>query len=159
MARRENTIERSFAQVVCDFLGLLKAAWSASPFRASGRDDPVMKAADEVTAAVHIEQVGATFRHIPIAVVVNVVNAGITATVLAAISRTKIPFLWFGAVTLVSIGRWLLWRRYQRAIPQVQNVRTWGLLAGIGSLLAGLSWGLGAAVLLPVTPGPSARQL
>jgi signal transduction histidine kinase len=112
-----------------------------------------MKPADEVTAAVHIEQVGATFRHVPIAVVVNVVNAGITATVLAAISPTKLPFLWLGAVTLVSIGRWLLWRRYQRAITQVQNARTWGLLVTVGSLLAGLCWGLGGAVLLPMTPG------
>ena len=152
-ARRETSIEQSFAQVFCDSLGLLKVAWSGSPFRTSGRDDPVTEPADEVSAAVYIEQVGATFRHVPIAVVVNVVNAGITATVVAAISPTKIPFLWFGAVTLVSIGRWLLWRRYQRAIPQVQSVRTWGLLLGIGSLLAGLSWGLGGAVLLPVTPG------
>jgi hypothetical protein len=134
-------------------LRLLKAAWSGNPFRTSGREDPVTEPVDEVNAAVHIEQVGATFRHVPIAVVVNVVNAGITATVLAAISPTKIPFLWFGAVTLVSIGRWLLWRRYQRATPQVQNVRAWGILVAIGSLLAGLSWGLGGAILLPVTPG------
>jgi len=154
LARQETSIGRSFARLFCGSLGLLKADWSSSPFRSSGRDDPVTEPADEVNTAVYIEQVGATFRHVPIAVVVNVVNAGITATVLAAISPTKIPFLWFGAVTLVSIGRWLLWRRYQRAIPQVQHVRTWGLLVGIGSLLAGLSWGLGGAVLLPMTPGP-----
>jgi signal transduction histidine kinase len=153
LARQETSIGRSFARLFCGSLGLLKADWSNSPFRSSGRDDPVMKPADEVTAAVHIEQVGATFRHVPIAVVVNVVNAGITATVLAAISPMKFPFPWFGAVTLVSIGRWLLWRRYQRITPQVQNVRAWGILVAIGSLLAGLSWGLGGAILLPVTPG------
>jgi hypothetical protein len=90
LARRETLIERSFAQVFCDSLGLLKVSWSGSPFRTSGRDDPVTEPADEVSAAVYIEQVGATFRHVPIAVVVNVVNAGITATVLAAISPTKI---------------------------------------------------------------------
>jgi signal transduction histidine kinase len=151
LARRETSIEQSFAQVFCDSLGLLKAAWSGSPFRTSRKDDPVTEPADEVTAAVHIEQVDATLRHVPIAVVVNVVNAGITATVLAAISPIKFPLLWFGAVTLVSIGRWLLWRRYQRAPPRVQNVRAWGVV--IGSLLAGLSWGLGGAALLPLTPG------
>ncbi len=153
MARRETSIEQSFAQVFCNSLALLKAAWGGSPFRTSGRDDPVTEPADEVTTAVHIEQVGATFRHVPIAVGVNVVNAGITATVLAAISPIKLPLLWFGAVTLVSIGRWLLWRRYQRAAPQAQNVRAWKVLVVIGSLLAGLSWGLGGAVLLPSTPG------
>ena len=56
-------------------------------------------------------------------------------------------------MTLVSIGRWLLWRQYQRATPQVQNVRAWGILVALGSLLAGLCWGLGGAVLLPATPG------
>jgi hypothetical protein len=62
--------------------------------------------------------------------------------------------LWFCAVTLVSIGRWLLWRRYQRATPKAQNTHAWGILVALGSLLAGLSWGLGGAVLLPATPGP-----
>ena len=112
-----------------------------------------MKSVDEVIGAVHAEQVGATFQQVPIAIVVNVVNAGITATIVAASAPTKLAPLWFGAVTLVSIGRWLLWRRYQRATPKVQNVRTWGILVALGSLLAGLSWGLGGAVLLPAIPG------
>jgi len=43
-----------------------------------------MKHADEVIGAVHAEQVGATFQQVPIAIVVNVVNAGITATIVAA---------------------------------------------------------------------------
>jgi signal transduction histidine kinase len=112
-----------------------------------------MKPADEVIAAVQIERVRATFQHVPIAVVVNVVNASITATVLAAISPTKLFFLWYGAVMLVSVGRWLLWRLYQRVSPQVQKVRAWEILLVIGSFLAGLSWGLGGAMLLPATPG------
>jgi len=108
---------------------------------------------DDVISAVHAEQVGATFQQVPIAIVVNVVNAGITATIVAASAPTKLVLLWFCAVTLVSIGRLLLWRRYQRANPQVQNVRAWGILVALGSLFAGLSWGLGGAVLLPTTPG------
>jgi signal transduction histidine kinase len=108
---------------------------------------------DDVIGAVHAEQVGATFQQVPIAIVVNVVNAGITATIVAASAPTKLVLLWFCAVTLVSIGRLLLWRRYQRANPQVQNVRAWGILVALGSLFAGLSWGLGGAVLLPATPG------
>jgi len=112
-----------------------------------------MQDADEAIDAVHAEQVGATFQQVPIAIVVNVVNAGITATIVAASAPTKLALLWFCAVTLVSIGRWLLWRRYQRATPQAQNVRVWGILVALGSLLAGLSWGLGGAMLLPATPG------
>jgi signal transduction histidine kinase/CheY-like chemotaxis protein len=103
--------------------------------------------------AVHAEQVGATFQQVPIAIVVNVINAGITATIVAASASTKFTLLWFCAVTLVSIARWLVWRRYQRATPQAQSVRTWAILVTFGSLFAGLSWGLGGAVLLPATPG------
>jgi signal transduction histidine kinase len=97
--------------------------------------------------------VGATFQQVPIAIVVNVVNAGITATIVAASAPTKFALLWFCAVTLVSIGRWLVWRRYQRATPKAQKVRAWGILVTLGSLLAGLSWGLGGAALLPAAPG------
>ena len=112
-----------------------------------------MQDADEAIDAVHAEQVRATYQQVPIAIVVNVVNAGITATIVAASAPTKLALLWFCAVTLVSIGRWLFWRRYQRATSQAQNVRVWGILVALGSLLAGLSWGLGGVVLLPATPG------
>jgi len=152
LARRGTFIGRSFAQFFCGSWGLLKGDRS-SPFRIGRRDDPVVKHADEAVGAVHAEQVGATFQQVPIAIVVNVVNAGITATIVAASAPTKLALLWFCAVTLVSIGRWLLWRRYQRATPQAQNDRVWGILVALGSLLAGLSWGLGGAMLLPATPG------
>jgi len=152
LARRGTFIGRSFAQFFCGSWGLLKGDRS-SPFRIGRRDDPVVKHADEAVGAVHAEQVGATFQQVPIAIVVNVVNAGITATIVAASAPTKLALLWFCAVTLVSIGRWLLWRRYQRATPKAQNARAWGILVALGSLLAGLSWGLGGVVLLPATPG------
>ena len=158
MARRRTFIGRSFAQFFCGSWGLLKGDRRSSPFRTGRRDDPVVKHADDVICAVHTEQVGATFQQVPIAIVVNVVNAGITATIVAAGAPTKLALLWFCAVTLVSIARWLLWRRYQRATPQAQNVRTWGILVTLGSLFAGLSWGLGGAVLLPASPGRH-RQL
>jgi signal transduction histidine kinase len=153
LAGRKTSIPQSIARLLCGSLSLLKADWCNTTSRTGGRADPVMKPAEEIIAAVHVEQVGATFQHVPIAVVVNVTNAGITATVLAAISPTNLSFVWFGAVTLVSVGRWLLWRLYQRASPQVQKFRAWEVLVVVGSFLAGLSWGLGGAVLLPATPG------
>jgi len=151
--RRRTFIERPFVEFFCGSWAMFKGDWRSSPFRTGGANDLPVKPADDVTGAVHSEQVGATFHQIPVAIVVNVVNAGITATIVAASGPTKLALLWFGAVTLVSIGRWLLWRLYQRATPKVQNVRTWGILLAIGSLLAGLSWGLGGAVLLPPIPG------
>jgi signal transduction histidine kinase len=118
-----------------------------------GNDASRSETALEVADAVQIELVNAAFRHAPIAVVVNIVNTGITAAVLATISSTRRPFLWFGAATLVSAGGWLLWRRFKRATLHARSVRGWGTLAAIGSLLLGLSWGVGGAVLLPAIPG------
>ena len=140
-------------QFFCGSWGLLKGDRRSSPFQTVGRDDPPITHNDEIIDAVRAEQVGATFYQVPIAVVVNVVNAGITATIVAASAPTKLALLWFCAVTLVSIGRWLLWRRYRRATPKAQNARAWGILVALGSLFAGLSWGLGGAMLLPATPG------
>jgi signal transduction histidine kinase len=136
-----------------NLFGLLKVDGNSNAFRTGGGDNSFRKPADEVIGAVRIEQVAATFRQVPIAAVVNIVNTGITATVLATISSTRLPSLWFGAATLVSIGGWLLWRRYRLATLHVQNVRAWGALLALGSLLGGLSWGVGGAVLLPAVPG------
>jgi signal transduction histidine kinase len=147
------SMERSSDRLLRGFCELLKAGANSSVLRSDGSDSPVRRPADEVIDTVRTEQVSATFQQVPIAVVVNIVNTGITATVLAAISRTGLPFLWFGAATLVSIGGWLLWRRYRLATLQVQKVRTWGVFLTIGSLLGGLSWGVGGAVLLPAIPG------
>jgi signal transduction histidine kinase len=150
LARRGTFIERSFARLFHGLVGLFKADRTSSEFRP---DDPITKPAAEVADAVQIEQVDAAFRHAPIAVVVNIINSGITAAVLAAISFTRLPFLWFGAATLASAAGWLVWRRYKRATVDAQSVRGWGTLAAIGSLLLGLSWGAGGAVLLPAIPG------
>ena len=78
-----------------------------------------MQHADEVIGAVHAEQVRATFQQVPIAVVVNVVNAGITASIVASSAPTKLALLWFCAVTLVSIGRWLniVWKGLGKSSP------------------------------------------
>ena len=105
MARRGTSIGRSFAQFFCGSWGLLKGDRNSSPFRTGRRDDPVVKDADEVIGAVHAEQVGATFQQVPIAIVVNVVNAGITATIVAASAPTKLALLWFCAVTLLALGQ------------------------------------------------------
>jgi signal transduction histidine kinase len=146
-------VERCLARLFQGLAGLFTADWTGSEFRPDGLDDPIAEPTVEAADIVRIELLDATFRHAPIAVVVNIVNTGITAAVLATISSTRLPFLWFGAAVLVSVGGWLLYRRYKRAILHAPSVRGWGTLAAVGSLLLGLSWGVGGAVLLPAIPG------
>jgi len=107
--------------------------------------------ASDVLEDVRAAQLSAVFRQVPIALAVNVVNAAITVIVLERLVPVTIPFAWFCIVLLVTLGRWVIWRRYRRR-SQVRDTRYWSLLAVCGSLAAGLTWGLGGAILFSLMP-------
>ncbi len=111
-----------------------------------------MEPANDVTGAVYAEQVGAVFRQLPIAVAVNFVNASLTAAVLAPMAARPFLLPWLLAVLLVTAGRLVLWLRYRRAAFRPENIHRWSRLATVGSLLTGLCWGVGGAVLFPIIP-------
>jgi signal transduction histidine kinase/CheY-like chemotaxis protein len=111
-----------------------------------------LEAEDDVTTAVHAEQVRSLFRQIPIALSVNFVNAALVAIVLAPLATRPFPLPWFVSVVLVTIGRGILWLRYRHAPVQPENTRCWLRLATCGSLLSGLCWGIGGIILFPVLP-------
>jgi hypothetical protein len=88
----------------------------------------------------------------PIALAVNAVNAIMTMVVLQQFLHPAIPLAWLCVVLLVTGGRWMLWLRYRRLHSGVADAARWSRRAAFGSLLAGMSWGLGAVVLFPITP-------
>ena len=112
------------------------------------------EAETDVTSAVYAEQVRSLFRQIPIALSVNFVNAALVAIVLTPLATRPLPLPWFVSVMLVTIGRGILWQRYRHAPVQPENARRWSRLATWGSLLGGLSWGIGGIILFPVIPAP-----
>ena len=113
-----------------------------------------MAAEDDVTNAIHAEQVRGLFRQMPIALSVNLANAALVAIVLAPLATRPLLLPWFVSVVLVTIGRGILWLGYRRAAVQPENARRWSRLATLGSLLGGLSWGIGGIMLYPVLPAP-----
>jgi signal transduction histidine kinase/CheY-like chemotaxis protein len=110
-----------------------------------------MRLSDKIAEAVYAEQVAAVFRLMPIALIVNLVNAALTASVLTPVARRPLPLLWFGAIVLVTAARWLLWHRYRRG-RSAGKPRRWAGLATCSSLCAGLSWGIGGALLSTIVP-------
>jgi len=108
------------------------------------------EAGTDVTSAVYTEQVRSLFRQIPIALSVNFVNAALVAIVLTPLATRPLLLPWFISVTLVTLGRGILWLRYRHSLVQIENARRWARLATWGSLLAGLSWGIGGLILFPV---------
>jgi hypothetical protein len=76
----------------------------------------------------------------------------LTAAVLAPMAAKPILLSWLLAVLLVTAGRLVLWLRYRRAAIRPENIHRWPRLATVGSLLTGLCWGVGGAVLFPIIP-------
>jgi signal transduction histidine kinase len=132
---------------VADFVGNSVRFFHPAPHQ-RGEPGP----ADRVGGAVYAEQVAAGFRQLPIALGVNLVNAALVAITLGPALARPEPVLWFGAVGGVTFARGVLWWRYQRADP-TSDPHRWSTGATIGALCAGLSWGVGGAMLFPlVTP-------
>ena len=75
-----------------------------------------MNSVGGATNAIYAEQVDTVFRQMPIALAVNVVNAGLTTVALAPFASQPLPLPWFAAVLLVTAGRMALWLRYRRAL-------------------------------------------
>ena len=96
------------------------------------------------------ERVSQVFRQLPVAAGVNAVNA---AGTLYALSRAEAawpgPVCWFAAMAIVVAGRLFLWWADRRT-PFSGDARA--RIAVWGSLATGLTWGLGAALLLPHPP-------
>ncbi len=91
------------------------------------------------------------FRQMPVALAVNLVNAALVAIVLTPMTVQLWPFIWFGVVAAVTAGRGILWWRARRANTAADS-RWWSIGATLGALLAGLSWGLGGALLFALVP-------
>ncbi len=109
-------------------------------------------APDKVLAEIRAAQVSAVFRQMPIALAVTAVNAIITFLVLQQLIGLARPLAWLCVVLFVTSGRWILWLRYRRLCSGIADAARWSWLAGCGSLLAGMCWGLGGLVLFPIVP-------
>jgi len=104
----------------------------------------------QIALAIGAEQLRAVFRQLPISLVVNPVNAALTAVVIAPTTASLSPIIWFFLVAVVTAGRWILWRRYRRSPPGSDRNHIWSRLAICGSLLAGSCWGFGGMLLFPL---------
>ena len=103
----------------------------------------------DVSEAVRMERIADVLQRVPLAVAVNLVNAGATAWVLARVEPWSGPACWFGVMALISLTRLVLWQLDRRhRFQPAKRVAMVTLL----TLATGLAWGLGAAILLPDKP-------
>jgi len=103
----------------------------------------------DVSEAVRMERIADVLQRVPLAVAVNLVNAGATAWVLARVEPWPGPACWFGVLALISLIRLAFWHSDRRhRFPPARRVA----VVALSTLATGLAWGLGAAVLLPDKP-------
>ena len=103
----------------------------------------------DVSEAVRMERIADVLQRVPLAVGVNLINAGATAWVLARVEPWPGPACWFGVLALISLVRLAFWHSDRRhRFPPAGRVA----MVTLSTLATGLAWGLGAAALLPDKP-------
>ncbi len=101
------------------------------------------------TNGIYVAQIRALYQHLPIVLLVNLVNSALVAIVLASY-KGQTWWLVFLALTIALTGAHAFgWVRYRQARRSVESASRWAAAATVGSGLSGLLWGVGSALLLP----------
>ncbi len=98
---------------------------------------------------IETERIKAVFQQAPVTLSVTVIIAILTAIVLAPLVGYVTVSIWASLHMAVSLARWIIRQRFLRRRPMDVECRPWALLSVLGSLAAGVLWGVGATVLFP----------
>lgn len=98
--------------------------------------------------AIYVAQIRALYQHVPIVLLVNIVNSALVAIVLAS-HKGQTWWLLFFALTIGLTGAHAFgWVRHRRTSESAQSASRWAAAAIVGSGLSGLLWGVGSVLLL-----------
>src|SRR4051812_47025407 len=95
------------------------------------------------------ERLYSVFQQLPLTVSVTVLNAGLTAAVLAPVTNHAALLIWLGLHVTVAILRLVLRRDFLGERPNGPAVRWWTAVSVIGALVTGALWGFGLATMFP----------
>jgi len=97
---------------------------------------------------IYVAQIQALYQHLPIVLLVNVVNSALVAIVLASYMGQTWWLVFLVLTVLLSGARAFGWARYRHKRRSVESATKWAVAATVGSGLSGLLWGVGSALLL-----------
>src|SRR6202012_1576698 len=96
---------------------------------------------------VEHEKVRTQYRNMPIAMVGSAVIATLMGAALAkGVAPWKV-LVWMGSVYAWTLGLFFQWRAFERTDPSPEDIGPWRTYAIVGSLFAGVIWGVGAVVM------------
>jgi signal transduction histidine kinase/ActR/RegA family two-component response regulator len=104
---------------------------------------------DPDTLLIEMERIRTVFQQAHLTLLVTVVNAVLTASVLVPVVDAGLLAIWTGLITVVSAGRWVIRQVFLRRQPAAEQLRHWARLSILGSLTTGILWGVGVIALCP----------
>ena len=117
-----------------------------TPQRSAARQTPAAAAPD---TPLHAEQVRLLYRFSLVGYLATLLVIFILGAILWEDLARPALFLWFVAVSLVAIGRYLLYKAFIRQARPASEMRSWEQRFLVGSALAALCWMAIGTVLLP----------
>lgn len=103
----------------------------------------------DISNGIYVAQIQALYQHIPMVLLVNVVNSALVAIVLASFKGQIWWLLFLGLTVVLSAARAFDWGCYSRNRAPAESATRWAVAATVGSALSGLLWGIASALLLP----------
>jgi signal transduction histidine kinase/CheY-like chemotaxis protein len=108
-----------------------------------------MTQVDEVN--IRSERLRTALQQIPVAVVVTVVNATLMTILLQLVEPKRGIYIWLGSTIIIAAARLSLWWSYRHYREVESRYRFWSSANVCGTFAAGLAWGVGSVLLLPVS--------
>ncbi len=103
------------------------------------------------------EKLRMQYRNMPTAFSGMIVICTVMSIVLEPGTGPRKIALWAGAVYLWAIARFFQWRAFKRANPRPHEMHPWRVYSVVGSMIAGLIWGIGGIALY--VPGGLSYQM
>src|SRR5271166_1902226 len=94
---------------------------------------------------IYVAQIRALYQHIPIVLLVNVVNSALVAIVLASYLGQTWWLIFLALTIALTVARVVGWACYRYRNKTTHSTTKWAICATLGSGLSGLLWGAGSA--------------
>ncbi len=99
--------------------------------------------------SVIVEQVGLLYSQATSGLIVTLLCSILVVAVLWDVVTRELLLGWFSFIAFVTLGRYLLVRKYRRATRVVEDINRWRALFVLGAAAAGVAWGLAGTALFP----------
>jgi signal transduction histidine kinase len=95
-----------------------------------------------MSGAVFSQQIRSSYSHLPLTLLVSVVNSTLVGFVLSAVASVSIVLIWIGLMVAQSAVRMLFWRAVCRGDAGAAAIHPWSAHIQItGLLVSGILWG------------------